>query len=141
MPVVYIIRLFKWKGIRAFYNDFMLVGLRVINISFSVLVPGPNITQINATSSTSINVTWGEVPSEDINGIITHYFVCNKPQTSSNDICSVRKKVDGVNNTRTVLNDLNEFTTYSVAIQAATSERNGTHGAIKNVMTLEDSKY
>ncbi|CAB4045710.1 phosphatidylinositol phosphatase PTPRQ-like isoform X17, partial [Paramuricea clavata] len=99
---------------------------------------GPNITQINAISSTSIAVTWGEVPPEDTNGNITHYFVCYKPQTSSNDICSVTKRLNDVNNRSTVLNGLNEFTTYSVAIQAATSKGNGTHGAITNVITLQD---
>ena len=81
------------------------------------------------------------VPAGDTNGDITHYFVCHKPQTSSNDICYVTRRVDGVDNRSTVLNGLNEFTTYSVAIQAATSDGNGTHGAIENVMTLEDSKY
>jgi hypothetical protein len=121
----------------------MLVGQRVINISFFISVPesGPGITQINATSSTSIEVTWGEVPPVDTNGNITHYFVCYKPQTSSNDICSVTKRLNGVNNRSTVLNGLNEFTAYSVAIQAATSKGNGTHGEIKNVMTFEDGKY
>ena len=102
---------------------------------------GPNIIQINATSSTSIEVAWGEVPADDTNGIITHYFVCYKPRTSSlNYICSVTKRVNGTNNRNTVLNDLNEFTNYDVAIQAATSKGNGTHGAIKNVTTLQDGK-
>ncbi|CAB4027934.1 phosphatidylinositol phosphatase PTPRQ-like, partial [Paramuricea clavata] len=99
---------------------------------------GPNIMRINATSSSSIQVTWGVVPAEDTNGIITHYFVCYKPQTSSNYICSVTKRLNGVNNRSTVLNGLNKFTNYEVAIQAATSKGNGTHGAIKNVTTLQD---
>ena len=67
--------------------------------------------------------------------------MCYKVQTSQPDICSVRKRVNGGNNRNTVLNNLNEFTTYDVAIQAATSKGAGLPGEIRNATTLQDSKY
>ena len=47
----------------------------------------------------------------------------------------------GVNNRNAVLDSLNTFTTYDVAIQAATSKGAGPPGVIKTAQTLEDSKY
>ncbi|CAB4004398.1 sidekick-1-like isoform X1 [Paramuricea clavata] len=114
---------------------------KIARTSEDVPKSGPNITQINVTSSTSIAVTWGEVPAEDTNGNITHYFVCYKVPTSSNNNCSNIKRVDGVNNRSTVLNNLNEFTTYVVAIKAATSKGAGPPGLTKSARTSEDGKY
>ena len=48
--------------------------------------------------------------------------------------------MNGTNNKSTVLNKLNEFTTYEVAIQAATSKGAGKHGEIKTNTTLQDGK-
>ena len=108
---------------------------------FQVPESGPRIRTISASTSTSINVSWDAIPAADANGIITHYFVCYKDQTSQDHICSVNKTVNGVNNRNTVLYNLNKFTTYYVAIQAATSKGVGPHGGIKNATTLQDSKY
>ena len=109
---------------------------------FSFLVPesGPEITNINATSSTSINVTWAALHPNLTNGDIIHYIVCYKNQISQ-DICSFMEKVDMVNDRKTVLKNLNEFTTYQVAVKAATLKGSGPTGGIKNATTLQDSKY
>jgi hypothetical protein len=109
---------------------------------FSFLVPesGPEITNINATSSTSISVTWAALPANLTNGDIIHYIVCYKNQTSQ-DICSFMETVGMVNDRKTVLKNLNEFTTYQVAVKAATANGTGPNGGIKHATTLQDSKY
>ena len=81
------------------------------------------------------------MPNNDTNGNITHYLVCYKVQTSTDDICFKTKKVNGDNERNTILTDLNEFTNYDVAIKAATSVGVGPHGGIKNETTFEDGKY
>ncbi len=53
----------------------------------------------------------------------------------------ITKRVDGVNNKNTVINNLDKFTAYDVAIQAATSKGAGSHGRIENATTLEDGRY
>ena len=75
------------------------------------------------------------------NSNITYYLVCYKVQKSTVDICSDQKRVDGVNNRTTVLSNLNEFTTYDVAIKAATAHGEGPPGEKKSETTLEDGKY
>ena len=53
----------------------------------------------------------------------------------------MRNRVDDVNIRSTVLDNLNEYTTYDVAIQAANSINSGPPGAVKSVTTFQDSKY
>ena len=67
--------------------------------------------------------------------------MCYKDQTSTDDICFRKKRVEGVDNRTTVLNNLKEFTTYIVAIKAATSEGDGPPGVNKSVKTFEARKY
>lgn len=67
--------------------------------------------------------------------------MCYKVQTSTDDICSDSKRVDGVNNRNTVLNNLNEFTIYDIAMKAATSMGKGPLGEEKSGRTLEDGKH
>ena len=75
----------------------------------------------------------------DADGYITHYYVCYKVLKAHRNNCSIR--VDGVNKRRTILNNLNAFTTYVVTIKAATSNGAGPPGLPKRARTLEDSKY
>ena len=102
---------------------------------------GPEIANISATSSKSIEVSWNKIPENDTNGDITYYLVCYKVQASADDICSKMTKVDDVVNRKAVLTELNEFTTYDVAIKAATSKGAGPPGGSKNVTSFQDSKY
>ena len=121
----------------------MVCGIKPDKNVFHFLVPtsGPNITDINAISSTSISISWGNVSEDDANGIITLYFVCYQVESSQDDICSVKQRVDGVNYRSTVLSNLKPFTTYAVAVQAATSKGAGTPGKKASERTLEDSTY
>ena len=80
------------------------------------------------------------MPKNEANGNITYYMVCYKVQTSTDKICDKTRRVNGGDNRNTVLNDLNEFTNYSVAIQAATSVGPGPPGVRRNVRTFQDSK-
>ena len=95
---------------------------------------------INATSSKSIEVLWKKVPENETNGNITYYLVCYKVQTSADAICAKTRRINGSDNRNTVLDDLNEFTNYSVAIRAATSVGPGPPGGRKNETTFQDSK-
>ena len=95
---------------------------------------------INAKSSKSIKVLWNKVPENEANGNITYYLVCYKVQTSADAICAKTRRVNGDDNRNTVLDDLNEFTNYSVAIQAATSVGPGPPGVRRNVKTFQDGK-
>ena len=111
-------------------------------LSFPCTAPasGPEITEIKAMSSRSIKIIWGAVPPNETNGNIIHYIVCYS--TSSSDVCSASsKKFVKANNSATTLNDLNEFTTYFVAVKAVTSAGPGEIGGIKSETTLPDSKY
>ena len=80
------------------------------------------------------------MPENEANGNITHYLVCYKVQTSADAICAEKRRVNGSDNRITVLDDLNEFTNYSVAIRAATSVGPGPRGGQKNEKTFQDSK-
>ena len=111
-------------------------------LSFPCTAPasGPEITEIKAMSSRSIKIIWGAVPSNETNGNIIHYIVCYSASLS--DICSASsKKVVEAYNNETTLKNLNEFTTYFVAVKAATSAGPGEIGGIKSETTLPDSKY
>ena len=79
------------------------------------------------------------MPDNETNGNITYYVVCYKV-TSAKDICSKTKTVEDVVNRNTTLNNLNEFTTYDVAIKAGTSVGAGPEGGIKSETTLQDCK-
>ena len=66
--------------------------------------------------------------------------MCYKVETSGDEICSKTKNVTGVESRSAELNDLNEFTTYAVAVKAGTSKGAGEHGTTRTVKTLEDGK-
>ena len=102
---------------------------------------GPKIVSINATSSKSIEVSWSKLADVDSNGNITHYLVCYKVQASTDDICFKTKRVNGDSERNTILTDLNVYTTYNIAIKAATSVGAGPHGGIMSETTCEDGKY
>jgi hypothetical protein len=132
---------------RLILDVFPLTSVSLWNITpdrniFHFLEPksGPNITRIIATTSKSIHVFWGNISADDANGIITNYYVCYKVQSSEVDICSVNKTVDDVHTRETVLDNLNEFTTYAVAIRAATSKGPGRIGETEYNTTFPDSE-
>ena len=87
-------------------------------------------------SSTSIFVTWGQVPASDQNGVILSYTVSYKEASNGS---AQRVTVDEPTNS-TTLNGLNEYTNYIITVLASTIKGAGIVSAPIFVITDEDSK-
>ena len=88
------------------------------------------------TSSTSILVQWGDVPSADQNGIILSYTVGYTALPGGSE----QTKVVNAPANETTLTGLNEFTNYSITVLASTSKGGGNISEPIIVITDEDSK-
>lgn len=105
-----------------------------------------NITALN---STSLRITWEKALPGDGNVTITNFTVCFDDFRNENFTIGCSRNItvpvlrEIINNTaRSIeLTELNEATTYYVAIKAITNEGYGPLGEISNGTTLEDSKY
>ena len=98
--------------------------------------PPSNVTGHNA-SSTSIFVSWGQVPFPDQNGVIVSYTVTYSWLPSG---LLERKTVSAAAN-QTTLTGLNEYTNYSITVFASTSKGEGNQSTPIVVITDEDSKF
>ncbi len=92
----------------------------VTNRSPFPIVPSasPLSVQVNTTNSTSILITWEQLPAIDQNGGITHYEVQYKPlETFSGMLVTT-----SANSTATFifLVDLQEYVNYSISVRAYT---------------------
>ena len=94
-----------------------------------------NVTGHN-TSSTSISVSWSEVPVADRNGIILSYTVTFQSQTEND---SGSEKV--LHPTRSLeLSGLKEFVKYNIAVLATTAKGDGRASGVIVVRTDQDGK-
>ena len=93
--------------------------------------------KVQSSSSTSILVTWEEVPAVKQNGIITGYTITYKSQTE-NDNGNVQ--VDGSVH-QTQLTNLKEFVKYNITVFASTVKGDGPSSNPIVVTTDQDSKY
>ena len=93
--------------------------------------------KVQSSSSTSILVTWEEVPAVKQNGIITGYTITYKSQTE-NDNGNV--EVNGFVR-QTELKKLKEFVKYSITVFASTEKGDGPPSNPIVVTTDQDSKY
>ena len=89
-------------------------------------------------SSTSIVVSWGQVPFPDQNGVILSYTVTYRALLPSGS--SQTKNVTAPAN-HTTLSGLNEYTDYSITVFASTSKGSGNQSTPIVVITDEDSKF
>ena len=97
--------------------------------------PPVNVTA-QSTSSTSISVTWGEVPADQQNGIITSYTITHTSITENhNNSITVDYRARQVN-----LTGLREFVFYSISVFASTVKGNGPSSNQTHVTTDQDSK-
>ena len=96
----------------------------------------PVSLQGHNTSSTSIFITWGQVPVLDQNGVILSYTV------SYNEVSggSAQTKIVNVPDNQTTLTGLSKYTNYTITVVAATSKGNGVVSAAIIVITDEDSE-
>ena len=89
------------------------------------------------TSSTSIFITWGQVPISDQNGVILSYTV------SYNELSGGSKQTMIVDapEYQTTMTDPNKFTNYTISVVATTRKGNGVVSAPIIVITDEGSEY
>ena len=109
------------------------------------LDPGgpPQAVAIYAVSSTSVSVSWNPVTADDRNGIIKGYKV-NYQALPNGQMVAKFSNISSQqqNKTQTVtLDNLNEFTNYSIRVLAFTLVGNGPASVAQVVQTLEDSKF
>ena len=90
-------------------------------------------------SSTSIFVTWDEIPLIDQNGIIITYEVFYEPLETFSG--SITESSLNTSNVSAVLMNLEEFVNYSISVRGYTNEGPGNYSTPVIVMTLEDSKF
>ena len=88
------------------------------------------------SSSTSILVTWDEVPPDQQNGIITSYTITYHSQTE-NDIGSIQ--VNG-SVRQTELTNLKQYVNYNITVFASTVRGDGPATDPIIVETEQDSK-
>ena len=97
--------------------------------------PPSNVTGHNA-SSTSIFVSWGQVPFLDQNGVIVSYTVTYR-WLPSGPLQTKNVRAEG---NQTTLSGLNEYTNYSITVFASTLKGGGLESTVIVVITDEDSK-
>ena len=88
-------------------------------------------------SSTTIFVSWRQLPFLDQNGVIVSYTVSYRALPSGS---SQTKKVTAPAN-QTTLTRLNKYTYYSITVFASTSKGGGNQSTLIVVITDEDSKF
>lgn len=106
------------------------------------LLPGPpsppDNVEVIVISSTSIMVTWDEVPSIDQNGLIIEYEVQNIPQETFGGVIGV--EMLNATDLFYVLDDLEEFTNYTVSVRAYTIVGPGPYSDPITNQTFQDGK-
>ena len=102
----------------------------------------PQALTVSVTSSRSISVSWDPVVAEDRNGIIKGYKVNYHALPNVQmvtEFLNITKEQQNKRQTVT-LDNLNEFTNYSIGVLAFIVFGNGPAGVGQVVETLEDSK-
>ena len=106
----------------------------------ALFISEPSAAPLNVrghnTSSTSIFVTWDDVPAADKNGIITSYNITYHSLTENH---SNSTTVD-YRNRQVILMGLREFVNYSITVSASTMIGPGPASDVVIVITGEDSK-
>ena len=103
--------------------------------------PPQNVTGRN-TSSTSIRVSWQEVPPEDQNGPITAYVVDYKAVEGGFADDERREKVfESSSGTSALLEPLDKFVLYNISVRARNTAGDGQRSNGILVRTAEDGKH
>ena len=119
--------------------------MRHHEINIYLLEPkrSPEAVAAAAASSKNISVSWSPVITGDRNGIIKGYIV-NYQVLPDGDIIPKFSNITSAqqNEKQTlILENLNEFTNYSITVLAFTIIGNGPASSPQVVETLEDSKF
>ncbi|KAL4239205.1 Protein sidekick-2 [Mactra antiquata] len=89
----------------------------------SVPSSGPLDVQAVAISSTSVNVSWGQVPSMEQNGMIEGFKI--EYRSSEQDIDSQSLQVSGNTSSSVIVENLRKFVTYEIRVLAYTRMGDG----------------
>ena len=108
-----------------------------ISLSIAPASPPDNVIA-NSTSSTSIMVSWDEVPAVDRNGLITVFEVLYVPLETFEDQIEANASI--TSELSLTLEGLEEFVMYDISVRAYTSEGPGPYSEEITEMTLEDGK-
>ena len=116
---------------------FLILLFKTVLTSF---ISEPSAAPLNVrghnTSSTSIFVTWDDVPAADKNGIITSYNITYHSLTENHSSSTTVSHPDR----EVTLTDLREFVNYSITVFASTVKGNGPESDLVIVSTGEDSE-
>jgi len=99
--------------------------------------PPTDLTAYN-TSSTSLQVAWGEVPDGFVHGILQGYRVFYKKTGNKND--SYVNSTTGPNERKFHITGLEKFTAYTLKVLAFTRKGDGVVSLNISVLTDEDGK-
>ena len=97
----------------------------------------PSNVSAHSENSTSVFVSWGDVPFSDQNGVIVYYAVTYTALPSG----LTKTKVVTTSANQATLTGLNEYTNYSITVFASTSKGGGIQSTPIVVITDEDSKF
>lgn len=89
-------------------------------------------------NSTSINVTWEEIPLVNRNGIIIAYEALFEPLVMFDGQLAPQQR--NTSDLHILLSDLEESVGYNISVRAYTSIGPGPYSSEEFAMTLEDSK-
>ena len=132
-------------------SDIMVYSTRIVSckcsavnaycLGLSVFVapqaPPENVTAV-AVNGSSIRVSWGSVPKDKRNGIITGYRVLFGSRTLKN-VTNGTRQVRGTQNS-VVIGDLEMFVTYSFRVQARTKIGRGNFSEPVNQTTTQTGR-
>ena len=90
-------------------------------------------------SSTSVRVSWGEVPAIYQNGVITQYEV-EYNQTTFSEVSMYNTTTVNSTTLMVDLTGLEEYVVYSIQVRAYTSVGAGPYSVLVTVTTNEDCK-
>ena len=114
----------------------------LILIIILLTAPSSPPSNINVTteSSTSIRVSWSEVPSIHRNGMITQYGVMYEPLETFGYETVTSVNITDNSTLEILLHNLQEYVQYNITVRAFTSVGEGPFSSVITVRTLEDGE-
>ena len=97
--------------------------------------------QLKSLSSTTIEVTWAEVPTSDRNGLIILYEIQYEPLGEPGGTPDrPARRTTNTTELSVLLTDLNPFMTYAISVRAYTGVGHGPYSDIMFERTEQDGK-
>ena len=106
---------------------------------FTVPAIGPINVQSQVLFSTSINISWEEIPLISRNGIVILYQVLYEPQETFGG--AIGPKTVNTTNLYYVLSGLQEYVDYYIFVRASTRVGFGPYSQQITNQTFQDSEY